>query len=185
MLGGSVTQFPICPACGNEGRVHGTADWNCGRCRAMIGWESETNEAGEDISHWVVRIPPREGVLEALERGEDPFVWQPPNLDPHGHAKNLIQQRQAILSDSESITLGDLAKELGASCQELVKLGRAMGLFAKDKGGPRTQLTYDQFTKLQHMWAVGGVGLHQESKWQTGEGEEPEVEESEFVEAEA
>ena len=195
-IGSAVTQFPTCPACGREGRAQGPYDWNCSHCRAVIERVEETNEAGDNISHWAIKMPPNEGVVEALARGEDPFVHRPPTFDPYGHAKDLIHQRQAILSEGdESITLGDLAKELGANCQELVKLGRTMGLFAEDKGGPRTQLTYDQFTKLQHMWGIA-IARHQgesaeqvgqaEDKWQTGGAEEVEVvEEPGSVEAEA
>ncbi len=191
-IGGSVTQFPICLACGNEGRIFGTADWNCGRCRAMIGWEEETNEAGEDISHWVIKTQPFEGVLEALERGEDPFVHKPPTFDPHRHAKDLIHQRQAILSEGESVTIADLAKQLGASCKELIELGQTMGIFGADQGDSDTQLNYNQFTKLHSMWGIA-IARHrtepaeeavteeaaEEEKWQTDSAEKADPVEAE------
>lgn len=171
-IGGAITQFPICPACGREGRVFGIVDWNCPHCRAVIMWDEKVNEVGEDISVWAIKTPPNEGVIEALERGEFPFAWKPPKFDPHGHAKALIEQRQAILSQDESVTVANLAEKLGATSEKLIKLGRTMGIFAEDQGSPDTQLNYNQFTKLHNMWGIA-IAQHrtepvaEDDNWQT------------------
>lgn len=188
-LGAAVTQFPICPACGREGRTYGPFDWNCAHCRAVIELVEETNEAGEKISHWAIKHPPNEGVLEALERGENPFVHVTPRIDPYASAKALAEQRRATFAeDAEPVTLAALAKDLGASCGQLVELGQRMGLFDEGKGGPRTQLDYNQLTQLRNMWGVAGLTQRQQRVDESEPAEDvPEIvpAEDELVEAEA